>query len=89
MTPGRLGSVRPKDFIGKLSRTGYRVDHQSGSHAILINDAGIRLTVPVHARDMKRGLLVSPFKQASLSSATFSSSWTYSLMLSRIRPVGP
>ena len=71
MTPGRLGSVRPKDFIRKLSRAGYRVDHQSGSHAILINDAGIRLTVPVHARDMKRGLLVSLLKQAALTPDQF------------------
>lgn len=27
MTPGRLGSVRPKEFIRKLARAGFRVDY--------------------------------------------------------------
>lgn len=71
MTPGRLGSVRPIEFIRKLCRNGYHVDHQTGSHAVLINGAGTRLVVPVHSREMKRGLLVSLLKLAGLTPDEF------------------
>lgn len=68
----RLGSTKPKEFIRKLKRAGFAVDHQTGSHAILRNAAGIRLTVPVHAREMKRGLLMDLLKQAGISGEEFS-----------------
>lgn len=69
--PGRLGSVRPKEFIRKLARAGFKVDHQTGSHAILLDERGTRLTVPVHAREMKRGLLMSLLKLAGISPDEF------------------
>ncbi|HBL18818.1 MAG TPA: toxin HicA [Elusimicrobia bacterium] len=65
--PGRLGSVKPKEFIRKLHHAGFRIDHQTGSHAVLLNPAGIRLVVPVHAREMKRGLLMGLLKLAGVS----------------------
>lgn len=69
--PGRLGSVRPKEFIRKLGKAGFKVDHQSGSHVVLLNKKGIRLVVPVHAREMKRGLLSALLKQAGLNADEF------------------
>ena len=33
-----------------LSRLGFRVSRQSGSHRIYIDDAGRRVTLPYHAR---------------------------------------
>ena len=67
----RLGSVKPREFIRKLRRAGYELDHQSGSHAVLYHPSGIRLVVPVHAREMKRGLLLSLIKQAGLTPEAF------------------
>ena len=67
----RLGSVKPKEFIRKLQRFGFAVDHQTGSHVILHHPNGTRLTVPYHAREMKRGLLAALLKQAGLSIEEF------------------
>ena len=67
----RLGSVKPKEFIRRLKRAGFDVDHQSGSHAVLYRADGVRLVVPVHAREMKSGLLASLLKQAGLTVEAF------------------
>jgi predicted RNA binding protein YcfA (HicA-like mRNA interferase family) len=67
----RLGSIRPKEFIRKLKRAGFEIDHQTGSHVILYHPSGVRLTVPVHAREMKRGLLIALLKQAGLGVEEF------------------
>ena len=70
---GRLGSVKPREFLAKMKRAGFEVDHQTGSHAILLDKSGRRLVVPVHAREMKRGLLTDLLKQANLSAEEFRS----------------
>ena len=67
----RLGSVKPREFIRKLRSAGYELDHQSGSHAVLYHPSGVRLVVPIHAREMKRGLLLSLIKQAGLTPEAF------------------
>lgn len=69
----RLGSVKPREFIRKLRRFDFRVDHQTGSHVVLIHSDGTRLIVPYHAREMKRGLLSALLKQAKLSPEEFRS----------------
>ncbi|MFI5348963.1 MAG: type II toxin-antitoxin system HicA family toxin [Elusimicrobiota bacterium] len=63
----RLGSVKPREFVRKLKKAGFAVDHQTGSHLVLYHPSGVRLIVPMHAREMKRGLLVALLKQAGLS----------------------
>lgn len=68
----RVGSVKPKEFIRKLKRHGFVVDHQTGSHVIMLGPSGVRLTVPYHAREMKRGLLIALLKQAGLTADQFS-----------------
>ncbi len=70
MSP-RLGSVRPREFIAKMKRAGFWVDRQRGSHVILLNESGVRLSVPMHAREMKRGLLMGLIKMADLSVEEF------------------
>ena len=67
----RLGSVKPREFVRKLQRAGYIVDHQTGSHLILRHLSGDRLVVPMHAREMKHGLLVALLKQAGLSAENY------------------
>ena len=63
----RLGSIRPKEFIQKLKRAGFIIDHQTGGHVILYHSRGVRLSVPYHAREMKRGLLIALLKQSGIT----------------------
>lgn len=67
----RLGSIKPKEFIRKMKRGGFVIDHQTGSHVILINSEKIRLSVPYHTKEMKRGLLFGLIKQANLTVEEF------------------
>ena len=69
--PPRLGSYKPREFIRKIRKAGFSPDHQTGSHAILINDRAVRLVVPIHAKEMKRGLLMDLLKQAGLKPEEF------------------
>lgn len=68
---GRLGSVRPREFVRKMKQVGFKLDHQTGSHVVLLNVSGIRLVVPMHAKEMKRGLLMDLLKQSGLSPQEF------------------
>jgi len=70
----RLGSIKPKEFIRRLKKLGFRVDHQTGSHVVLLDDKKHRVVVPYHVREMKRGLLIGLIKQAGLTIEEFSKS---------------
>jgi predicted RNA binding protein YcfA (HicA-like mRNA interferase family) len=67
----RVPSLKPKEFIRRLKKCGFKIDHQSGSHVILIDNSGKRLVVPYHVREMKRGLLFGLIKQAGLTVEEF------------------
>lgn len=69
----RLPALRPRDVIRALERAGFRVDHQTGSHVILRNDADPpkRVTVAVHSRDLPRGTLSSILREAGLTGEEF------------------
>ena len=67
----------PRDVSGEraakaFGRIGFVLDHQSGSHMILIHgdDPARRLTVPAH-RTIKPGLLRKLVKDAGLSVEQF------------------
>ena len=51
-----------------MKRAGFTGDHQTGSHTIMLNSRGIRIVVPMHAREMKRGLLMDLLKHVGLTS---------------------
>lgn len=67
----RLGSIKPKEFIRRLKKMGFRIDHQTGSHIVLFNKEGRRIIVPFHAKEMKRGLLFGLIKQSGLTVEEF------------------
>lgn len=67
----RLGGIRPKEFIRKVQKAGFKIDHQKGSHVTLINDEGRRIVVPYHAKEMKRGLMFGLIKRAGLTVKEF------------------
>jgi predicted RNA binding protein YcfA (HicA-like mRNA interferase family) len=56
--------------IRALLRHGFVIDHTTGSHYILIREK-LRVTVPYHSRDLKRGTLASIIAQAGLTVEEF------------------
>ena len=68
----RLGSLKPKELIHKLKKAGFHIDHTPGSHVILLNHSTqVRVVVPYHARELKRGLLFGIVKQSGLTVEEF------------------
>lgn len=68
----RLPALKPRKLIRALKRTGFEEVRQTGSHLVLAQRAkGIIVTVPIHAKDLKRGLVADIIKQASISQEEF------------------
>jgi len=68
---GKVGSIKPKEFIRRLKKAGFYIDHQTGSHVILFDEEGHRVVVPYHAKDLKKGLVFGLIKQAGLTVKEF------------------
>ena len=68
-----LPVIRPKQLIRMLERAGFIVNRVTGSHYILKHPAkpNLRVTVPYHNRDLKRGTLQSIVKQAGFTNEEF------------------
>lgn len=64
----RLGQLKADELVKALAKLGFMVRRQTGSHLILRHPISKRFaTVPMHARDIKRGLLFGIIKQAGLT----------------------
>ncbi len=64
----KLPQISGKDLIKKLSKQGFVITRQKGSHVRLektINKKIIKLTVPLH-KTMKKGTLLRVIKDAKL-----------------------
>jgi len=68
----RLPVCKPVAVIRVLQRSGFVLDHSTGSHRFFRHPArpGI-VTVPFHRKDLKRGTLKSIIEQAGLSVEEF------------------
>ena len=66
---GSLPVVRLREVVATLLRAGFIAHHQTGSHLVLKNRdvPPRRVTVPMHARDIKYGTLRSILREAGLS----------------------
>lgn len=58
--------MKPKDLIKLLEKNGWRIKRIQGSHHILENSTGEKVTIPLHNTDMKPGLLNKLLKQTGL-----------------------
>jgi predicted RNA binding protein YcfA (HicA-like mRNA interferase family) len=69
----RLPALKPRQVLRALQRAGFFIHHSSGSHYILKhpNSPQRRVTLPFHARDLKRGTLFSIVEQSGLSTEQF------------------
>jgi predicted RNA binding protein YcfA (HicA-like mRNA interferase family) len=71
--PGKLPVVKPKEVIRALQRAGFSIHHQTGSHARLLHQSRseLRVTVPIHNKDLQPSLLKRILKQAAVSEEEF------------------
>lgn len=68
----RLPTVTSRQMIRALLRAGFEIDHQTGSHAGLLRLADeCRVVVPIHDRDLGRGLTLQIVKSAGLTRDEF------------------
>ena len=67
-----LPFLKPKEVLRALTHAGFIVHHVSGSHYILKHEElRLRVTLPWHSKDLKRGTLTSIIKQAGLTVEEF------------------
>ena len=68
----KLPVISGKEVVKALSKIGYEIDHQTGSHMILRNKnpPNRRLTVPNH-KEIAKGTLLAIIKQAGLTREEF------------------
>jgi len=63
----KLPSLKTKKVVRALEKAGFEIRRQTGSHITLKNKEGKITTVPMHTKDIKKGLLQAIIKQAGLS----------------------
>jgi len=62
----------PKKLLKILLKAGFKIDHTTGSHYILLNSLSKkRVTLPFHTKDLPKGTLHSIIKSAGLSEKDF------------------
>ena len=68
-----LPSVTPREALRALQRAGFFIHHSTGSHQILKHPdlPHLRVTVPMHNKDLKRGTLLSIIRQAGFTTEQF------------------
>ena len=68
----KLPILSGKDVVKALSKIGYEIDHQTGSHMVLRNKKPPhrRITVPDH-KEIAKGILRAIIKQAGLTLEEF------------------
>jgi len=66
----RLPSLKSRDIIRALHKAGFEEHRRRGSHRIF-KKGSLRVTVPVHPRDLKRGTVRSIIEQAGLTVEEF------------------
>ena len=68
-----LPSLKPKQVLRALLRAGFYIHHQTGSHARLFHQTKphLRVTIPIHSKEIPRATLSRILKQAGLSKKEF------------------
>lgn len=67
-----MASFKPKEIIKILLKLGFVKKRQTGSHVIMYHpDLKKIIPVPMHAKEMKKGLVQGIIKQAKSSEKEF------------------
>jgi len=69
----KLPVLKAKEVVRALLRAGFYIHHQTGSHARLLHSTRpeVRVTVPIHSKDIPVSLLKRILRQASLTEEEF------------------
>ena len=69
----KLPVLKAKEVVRALLRAGFYIHHQTGSHARLLHSTRpeVRVTVPIHSKDIPVSLLKRILRQASLTAEEF------------------
>lgn len=62
----KLPSIKPKELVKKLTKHGFQITRQTGSHIRLIHPDGRATTVAMHVRDLPKGTLRAILTQCEL-----------------------
>jgi predicted RNA binding protein YcfA (HicA-like mRNA interferase family) len=68
-----LPVVKPKEVLRALQSAGFYVHHQAGSHARLFHQTRpeLRVTIPMHNKDLPAKTLKSIIRQAGMNLEEF------------------
>ena len=69
----RVPALKPRQVLRALQRAGFFIHHASGSHHVLKHPDSplLRVTLPYHSRDLKRGTLLSIIEQSGMTTEQF------------------
>lgn len=68
----KLPILKPREVISTLSKAGFIQRRQTGSHLIFLSPkTGKIVPVPIHVKDLKKGLLKAIIKEADLTTEEF------------------
>ena len=63
----KLASVRAKDVVRAIGKLGFYKHSQVGSHATFKHADGRRVTIPIHNRELRKGMLHGILKDLDLT----------------------
>ncbi len=67
-----MPSFKPREVVKILTKLNFIQKRQTGSHLIMFNpNSKTTIPVPIHAKDVKRGLLKAIIKQAESTEKEF------------------
>lgn len=67
-----MASFKPKEVVSILQKLGFLKKRQTGSHLVLFNPKSqIVISVPIHTKDVRKGLMKSIIKQADSKEEEF------------------
>jgi len=68
-----LPILKPQELVRALLRGGFYIHHQTGSHARLLHRTRpeLKVTVPIHSKDIPKGTLRRILRQADLTMEEF------------------
>ena len=68
----KLRVIKPKQIVKILKKIGFVERRQTGSHLILSNSKTNKIVpVPIHAKELKKGTLLSILRQAEITKDEF------------------
>ena len=68
-----LPILKPREVVKALRRGGFYIHHRTGSHVRLVHRtrSELRVTVPIHSKDIPKGTLKRILRQANITVEEF------------------